>query len=90
MAVSGQHHAPAALYFRERTPGTRCTGSWVGPIAGLATEARGKILSPQPRIESRSPSRPVCSQTLYTVFQKELYNFERVYNRYIQKTYTMF
>jgi hypothetical protein len=26
---------------------------------------------------------------LYTVFQKELYNFERVY-RFIQRTYTMF
>jgi len=32
--VSGQQHAPAALYPRER-PGTQCTGSWVGPRAGL-------------------------------------------------------
>jgi len=30
----GQHHAPAALYPRER-PGTHCTGGWVGPRAGL-------------------------------------------------------
>jgi hypothetical protein len=28
----------------ERTPGTHCTGGWVGPRAGLVTEVRGKIL----------------------------------------------
>jgi len=28
----------------ERTPGAHCTGSWVGPTAGLDTEVRGKIL----------------------------------------------
>jgi len=28
--VSGQQHAPAALYPRER-PGTNFTGGWVGP-----------------------------------------------------------
>jgi hypothetical protein len=44
--MSGQHHAPAALYPRGRTPGTHCTGGWVGPRAGLDTEARGKILCP--------------------------------------------
>ena len=32
--MNGQRHAPAALYPRER-PGTHCTGSWVGPRAGL-------------------------------------------------------
>jgi len=32
--VSGQSHAPAAFYLRER-PGTHCTGGWVGPGAGL-------------------------------------------------------
>jgi hypothetical protein len=44
MGVSGQRHAPAALYPRERTSGTHCTGDWVGPRAGLDAEARGKIL----------------------------------------------
>jgi hypothetical protein len=29
----------------ERTPGTHWTGGWVGPRAGLGTEARGKILN---------------------------------------------
>jgi hypothetical protein len=37
----------------------------VGPRAGLDTEARGKILSPLPGIEPRSPGRPDRSQTLY-------------------------
>jgi len=32
--VSGQQHAPAALYPRE-IPGTHFTGGWVGPRAGL-------------------------------------------------------
>ena len=32
--MSGQQHAPTALYPRER-PGTHCTGGWVGPRAGL-------------------------------------------------------
>ena len=32
--VSGQQHAPAALYTWERL-GTHCTGGWVGPRASL-------------------------------------------------------
>jgi len=32
--VSGQQHALAALYTRER-PGAYFTGGWVGPRAGL-------------------------------------------------------
>jgi hypothetical protein len=47
MGVSGQRHAPAALNPQGRTPGTHCTGGWVGPRAGLDTEARGKILCPR-------------------------------------------
>jgi len=34
MDVSGQQHAPAALYHWER-PGTHFIGGWVGPRAGL-------------------------------------------------------
>ena len=34
MGVSGQQHAPAALYPREG-PGTHFTGGWVGPRADL-------------------------------------------------------
>jgi hypothetical protein len=40
----------------ERTPGTHCTGGWVGPRAGLDTEARGKILCP---CRGSNPVRPV-------------------------------
>jgi len=32
--VSGQQHAPTAVYLRER-PGTHFTGGWVDPRAGL-------------------------------------------------------
>jgi hypothetical protein len=46
------------------TPGTHCTGGWVGPRAGLDIKARGKILSLLPGIEP-SPGHPVRSQTLY-------------------------
>jgi hypothetical protein len=63
--VSGQRHAPATLYPGERTPGTHCTGGWVGPRAGLDTVATGKILLPLPGLEPRSPGRPARSQTLY-------------------------
>jgi hypothetical protein len=38
----------------ERTPGTHWTGDWVGPRAGLDTQARGKILRP------RRGSNPDC------------------------------
>jgi hypothetical protein len=48
MGVCGQRHAPAALCPGERTPVTHCTGDWMGPRAGLDTDARGKILSPLP------------------------------------------
>jgi hypothetical protein len=40
----------------ERTPGTHCTGGWVGPRAGLDTEARGKILCPR---RGSNPDLPV-------------------------------
>jgi hypothetical protein len=48
--VSGQRHALATIYPRERTPGTHCTGGWVGPRAGLDTEDRGKILFASARL----------------------------------------
>jgi hypothetical protein len=37
--VSGQHHAPAALYPQESTPNTQCTGGSAVLRAGLDTEA---------------------------------------------------
>jgi hypothetical protein len=38
------------------TPGTHCTGGWVGPRAGLDTDVRGKILCPR---RGSKPDRPV-------------------------------
>jgi hypothetical protein len=63
--VSGQRHAPAALYSRVRTPGIRWGGGWMGLRAGLDTEGRGKILFLLPGIELRSSGLPVRSKTLY-------------------------
>jgi hypothetical protein len=62
MGVSGQHHALAVLYPQGKTPGTHCTGGWVGPRAGLYAEARRKILC---LCQGSNPSCPVRSQTLY-------------------------
>jgi hypothetical protein len=56
MGVSGQHHAPAALYPRGKDPGTHWRGGWVGPRAGLDTEDRGKIRCP---CQGSNPDRPV-------------------------------
>jgi hypothetical protein len=66
MGVSGQRDAPAAVYPRGKDlPVPIRTGGWVGPAAGLDTEASGKILLPVTGIEHRSPGRPVRSQTIY-------------------------
>jgi hypothetical protein len=62
MGVSGQRHAPAALYPQERTPDTHWTGGWVGPRAGLDTEASGKTVC---LCRRSNPGRPVCCQTLH-------------------------
>ena len=51
--VSGQQHAPAVLYSRERL-GTHCTGGLVGPRASLdGGKSRPTGI--------RSPDRPACS-----------------------------
>jgi len=60
--VSGQQHAPAALYSRER-PGTNFTGGWVGPepvwTGGKSRHHRDSI-----------PNRPARSQSLYRLSYK--------------------
>jgi hypothetical protein len=40
MRVSGQRHAPAALYPRESTPLTLWVGGWMGLRASLDTEEK--------------------------------------------------
>jgi hypothetical protein len=46
MGVSGQRHAPAALYPRGNDPGKHWTGGWVDPRAGLDRKAREKSFAP--------------------------------------------
>jgi hypothetical protein len=46
MGVSGQRHAPAALYPRGKDIRYPLDRRRVGPRAGLDTEARGKIICP--------------------------------------------
>jgi hypothetical protein len=72
----------------ERTPGTHCTGGWVGPRAGLDTEARGKILSPLPGIEPRSSGGPARSQTLYRLSYQA--HVSSVYMPNISSTVTLY
>ena len=71
--VSGQRHAPAAFYPRER-PGTHCTGGWVGSRAGLEAEN----LAPT---GIRSPVRPTRSQSLYRLsYTAHKFNFYLLLN----------
>jgi hypothetical protein len=46
----------------ERTPGTHCTGGWVGSRAGLDTKVRGEIVC---LCRGSNLGRPVRSHTLY-------------------------
>jgi len=55
--VSGQQHAPAALYTRGR-PGIHFTGGWLGPLAGLD----GRKISFPPGFH---PGPSALSQSLY-------------------------
>jgi hypothetical protein len=65
MGVSGQRHAPAALYPRGKNPGTHWTrGCWAPePVWTQRLEEKSSL--PLPGIEPGSPGRKVCSQTLY-------------------------
>jgi hypothetical protein len=82
MGVSGQNHAPAALYPRGKNLRHHCTGGWVGPRAGLDEEARGKIFC---LYRGSNPGRPVRSQTLHCLNYPGSYI--RMYIRTITHTY---
>jgi hypothetical protein len=43
--IASTHFQSRTLSPRERPPGTHCTGGWLGPRAGLDTDAIGKLLS---------------------------------------------
>jgi hypothetical protein len=64
MGVSGQRHAPAALYPLVKDPGYPLDwiGGWVGLRAGMDAGARIKILC---LCRGSNPDRPARSQTLY-------------------------
>jgi len=60
--VRGQHHAPAAVYPRERL-GTHCTEGWVGPRAGL--DRCGKSRPHRDSIPGPSSPQPVAAYRIY-------------------------
>jgi len=64
--VSGQQHAPALLYLRER-PGTHCTEGWVGPRAGLD----GRKITPPLGFDSRTV-QPVVSHYVEYIYLTKL------------------
>jgi len=73
--VSGQQHAPAALYPVER-PGTHCTGGWVGPRAGLDE----RIISSSPGFDpgtfqpvAQSLYRLSCRANFYLMYHPKNY-----------------
>jgi hypothetical protein len=78
--VSGQRHAPAALYPRERTPVTHWIGGWVGLRPGLDTDAREKILC---FCWESNSGRSVCIQTLLTELPGSLRNTD-VYTKLLR------
>jgi hypothetical protein len=65
----------------ERTPGTHCTGGWVGPRAGLVTEDRGKILCLR---RGSNPVRPVVQPVVrhYTAWANPAPIFIDSYEKY--------
>jgi hypothetical protein len=62
MGVSGQRHAPAALYPRGKDSRYPFDRKLVGPRAGLDAGARRNILCP---CQESNSARPARSQTLY-------------------------
>jgi hypothetical protein len=70
--VSGQRHAPAAIYPQER-PCTHRTESWVGPKAGL--DGR-KYSSPPPEFDPRTV-QPVVSRYTDWATRPTLYRDKR-------------
>jgi hypothetical protein len=62
MGVSGQRHAPAALYARGKDPRYPLNRKLGEPQSWSDTEARGKILC---LCRGLNPGRPLCCQTLY-------------------------
>jgi hypothetical protein len=69
--VSGQRHAPAALYRGERTDCSHWVGDLVGLRVGLNKEVRGEI---QCLCRGSNPSRLASSYTILTELLQLLEN----------------
>ena len=81
--VSGQQHAPAALYPRER-PGTHFKGGWEGTWAGL--DGCGKSRPYRDSI----PDRPAHSQSLYRIsYPAHIYIYIYIYKHIHTRCYKM-
>jgi hypothetical protein len=67
MAVSGQHHAPAALYPRGKDAPVLIVqeAGWAPEPVWTQRLEKKSFAPPPPGIEPRSPGRPARSQTLY-------------------------
>jgi hypothetical protein len=65
MGMSGQCHAPAALYPRGKDPRYPLYRTLGGPQSRSGHRGYRKNPLPLPGIEPRSPGRPVRNQTLY-------------------------
>jgi hypothetical protein len=82
--VSGQRHTPAALYPRERTPGSRWIEGMVGLGAGLDTEDRENPFS---SAGDRNPFVQAVgySNTTLTELPQLPFTIECVYN-YVRRS----
>ena len=78
MGVSGQQHAPAALYPHEK-PGTHCTGSWVGPGAGLD----GRKILPPPGFDPRTIQPIVSRYTDWATWPTETVYYDNFFMLFV-------
>jgi hypothetical protein len=76
MGVSGQHHAPAALYPRGKDPRYPLDRRLGGPQS--RSGPRGKILC---FCRGSKPGRPIRSQTLYCLSHRGSWKFITIFKR---------
>jgi hypothetical protein len=79
MGVSGQRHAPAALYPRGKDPRYPLYRRLGGPQSRSGHWGYRKNPLPPPGIEPRSPGRPARSQTLYCLSYPAPHSISAVY-----------
>jgi hypothetical protein len=71
MEVNCQFHALAALISGEISPGTHCTGGWVGPKTNLDAMEKRKIFGPCRESNSNSsaiqPVQNICQNVGFEI-----------------------